>query len=159
MSHVGRGGVVIPFQMMKSRRLLGIILVGSIALWFSIAPEGGQARAVEPSSASLQEQGDGLMKNVEDMVAHGGMGDAKAIIHHCGEATRIAGTIIKQIPVGDPHRIDATTTLNEVIRQCKRVSDIGIHADPGQLLNPATKARAAAQEAMKLLGLTRANKG
>jgi hypothetical protein len=39
------------------------------------------------------------------------------------------------------------------------VSDIGIHADPGQLLNPATKARAAAQESMKLLGLTRTNKG
>ncbi|TKB92763.1 MAG: hypothetical protein E8D41_08255 [Nitrospira sp.] len=148
-----------PFQMMKSRRLLVVILVGSIALWFPIAPEGGQAHAVELSSASLQEQGDDLMRNVEDMVAHGGMGDAKAIIHHCGEAARIAGTIIKQIPVGDPHRIDATTTLNEVIRQCKRVSDIGIHADPGQLLNPATKARAAAQESRKLLGLTKANKG
>ncbi len=148
-----------PFQMMKSRRLLVVILVGSFALWFPIAPEGGQAHAVEPSSASLQEQGDDLIRNVEDMVAHGGMGDAKAIIHHCGEAARIAGTIIKQIPVGDPHRIDATTTLNEVIRQCKRVSDIGIHADPGQLLNPATKARAAAQESIKLLGLTKANKG
>jgi hypothetical protein len=148
-----------PFQMMKSRSLLVVILVGSIALWFPIAPEGGQAHAVEPSSASLQEQGDDLMRNVEDMVAHGGMGDAKAIIHHCGEAARIAGTIIKQIPVGDPHRIDATTTLNEVIRQCKRVSDIGVHADPGQLLNPATKARAAAQESMKSLGLTRATKG
>jgi hypothetical protein len=145
--------------MMKSGRLLVVILVGSIALWFPIAPEGGQAHAVEPSSASLQEQGNDLMRNVEDMVAHGGMGDAKAIIHHCGEAARIAGTIIKQIPVGDPHRIDATTTLNEVIRQCKRVSDIGIHADPGQLLNPATKARAAAQESIKLLGLTKANKG
>lgn len=148
-----------PFQMLKSRSLLVVILVGSIALWFPIAPEGDQARAVEPSSASLQEQGDDLMRNVEDMVAHGGMGDAKAIIHHCGEAARIAGTIIKQIPVGDPHRIDATTTLSEVIRQCKRVSDIGIHADPGQLLNPATKARAAAQESIKLLGLTKANKG
>jgi hypothetical protein len=147
------------FQMVKSRSLLVVILVGSIALWFPIAPEGSQAHAVESSSASLQEQGDDLMRNVEDMVAHGGMGDAKAIIHHCGEAARIAGTIIKQIPVGDPHRIDATTTLNEVIRQCKRVSDIGIHADPGQLLNPATKARAAAQESIKLLGLTKANKG
>jgi hypothetical protein len=147
------------FQTMKSRRLLVVMLVGSIAVWFPIAPEGGQAHAVEPSSASLQEQGNDLMRNVEDMVAHGGMGDAKAIIHHCGEAARIAGTIIKQIPVGDPHRIDATTTLNEVIQQCKRVSDIGIHADPGQLLNPATKARAAAQESIKLLGLTRANKG
>ena len=41
----------------------------------------------------------------------------------------------------------------KVISQCRPVSDIGTHADPGQLLNPAPKARAAEQEAMKLLGL------
>ena len=99
------------------------------------------------------------MRNVEEMQAHGGMGDAKAIIHHCGEATRIAETIIKQIPLSEPHRGDAITSLNEMIRQCSRVSTIGVHADPGQLLNPATKARAAAQESMKSLGLTRTNKG
>jgi hypothetical protein len=138
---------------------LVVMLVGLAALWFPIVSDESMARAAEPSSASLQEQGDGLMKNVEEMVAHGGMGDAKAIIHHCGEAARIADTIIKQIPVGDSHRVDATTSLNEVIRQCKRVSDIGIHADPGQLLNPATKARAAAQQSIKSLGLTRTNKG
>jgi hypothetical protein len=116
------------------------------------------ARAAEASSASLQEQGDGLMKNVEEMVAHGGMGDAKAIVHHCGEAKRFAETLIKQLSASDLHRADATTSLNEVIRQCNRVSDIGIHADPGQLLNPATKARVAAQQSIKLLGLTRTNK-
>ena len=99
------------------------------------------------------------MKNVEEMVAHGGMGDAKAIVHHCGEAKRYAETILKHLPASDPHRIGVTTSLNEVIRQCRRVSDIGTHADPGQLLNPATKARAAAQESMKPLGLTRGNKG
>ncbi len=58
------------------------------------------------------------------------MGDEKAIVHHCGEAMRFAETIIKQIPLSDPHRIEATTSLNEVIRQCNRVSDIDIHADP-----------------------------
>jgi hypothetical protein len=99
------------------------------------------------------------MKNVEEMVAHGGMGDAKAIVHHCGEAARYAETLIKQLPASGPHRDDAMASLTEVIRQCSRVSEIGIHADPGQLLNPATKARAAAWESMKLLGLTRANKG
>jgi hypothetical protein len=99
------------------------------------------------------------MKNVEEMVAHGGMGDAKAIVHHCGEATHYAETLIKHLSVSDPHRADAMTSLNEVIRQCKRVSDFGIHADPGLLLNPATKARAAAWESMKSLGLTRTNKG
>jgi hypothetical protein len=147
------------FQMMKSRSFLIIILVGFAGPWFPPAPDGGQARAVEPSNASLQEQADGLMKNVEEMVAHGGMGDAKAIIHHCGEASRYAETIIKQLSASGSRRDDTVTSLNEVVRQCRRVSEIGVHADPGQLLNPATKARAAAQESIKLLGLTRANKG
>ncbi|THI84943.1 MAG: hypothetical protein CAF41_011880 [Nitrospira sp. CG24A] len=148
-----------PFQMIKSRSLLVVALVGVAGLWFPTPPDGGQARAVEPSSANLREQGDGLMQNVEDMVAHGGMGDAKAIVHHCGEAARFAKAIIKQLPLSDGHGTDAMASLNEVIRQCSRVSDIGIHADPGQLLNPATKARTAAQESIKLLGLTRTNKG
>jgi len=95
------------------------------------------------------------MKNVEEMVAHGGMGDAKAIVHHCGEATRFAETLIKHLSRSDSHQVDAIPPLNEVIRQCNRVSDFGIHADPGLLLNPATKARTAAWESMKLLGLTR----
>jgi hypothetical protein len=143
--------------MIKSRSLLVVILVGLVALWVLAPPDGGQARAVEPSNASLQEQGDGLMKNVEEMVAHGGMGDAKAIVHHCGEATRFAKAIIKQLPLSDAHGADALTSLNEVIRQCSRVSDIGIHADPGQLLNPATKARTAAQVSIRLLGLMKTN--
>lgn len=99
------------------------------------------------------------MKNVKEMVAHGGMGDAKANVHHCGEATHFAETLLKHLSLSDPHRLDAMIHLNEVIRQFKRVSDIGIHADPGLLLNPATKARTAAWESMKLLGLTRKNKG
>ena len=93
------------------------------------------------------------------VVAHGGMGDAKAIVHHCGEATRIAETLIKQLSLSDPHQVDAMTPLNEVIRQCNRVSEFGIHSDPGLRLNPATKARAAVWESMKSLGLTRTNKG
>jgi len=145
-------------QMMRGRSIPALMLIGLTTLWLPFVSEEKMARASEPSTVSLQEQGKGLMKNVEEMVAHGGMGDAKAIVHHCGEATRIAETIIKQIPVSDPHRIEATTSLNEVIRQCNRVSDIGIYADPGQLLNPATKARAAAQQSMKSLGLIRANK-
>ena len=145
--------------MIRSRSLPAAILLGLATLWFPLVSDQSIARASEPSSMSLQDQGNGLMKNVEEMVAHGGMGDAKAIIHHCGEATRFAESIIKHLSISDPHRSDATTSLNEVIRQCSRVSDIGIHADPGQLLNPATKARTAAQESMKSLGLTKMNKG
>ena len=50
-------------------------------------------------------------------------------------------------------------SLNEAIRQCRRALEIGVHADPDQLFNPTTKIRAAAQESMKSLGLTRGNKG
>jgi hypothetical protein len=135
-----------------------VMLAALASVWFPFVSDESPAHASEPSSTSLQEQGDGLMKNVEEMVAHGGMGDAKAIVHHCGEATRYAETIIKQLSSSDPSRGEAMTPLNEVIRQCRRVSDIGIHADPGLLLNPATKARAAARESMKSLGLTRTNK-
>jgi len=134
------------------------LLVALAILGLLSGSDENTARASEPSSISLQEQGDGLMKNVEEMVAHGGMGDAKAIVHHCGEATRYARTIIKHLSVSDPRLVDAMTPLNEVIRQCSRVSDIGIHADPGSLLNPALKARAAAWESMKSLGLIRTNK-
>ena len=145
-------------QTIRGRIMLAVMLVGLATLWLPFVSDESPARASEPSSASLQEQGDGLMKNVEEMVAHGGMGDSKAIVHHCGEATRYAETLIKHLSASDPHRGDALAPLNEVIRQCSRVSDIGIHADPGLLLNPALKARAAARESVKLLGLTKTNK-
>ena len=135
-----------------------VMLAVLATLWLPVVSDEGTARASEPSSTSLQEQGDGLMKNVEEMVAHGGMGDAKAIIHHCGEAARYAEMMIRQISASGSRRDDAVTSLNEVIRQCRRVSEIGSHADPGQLLNPATKARSAAQESVKLLGLTKPKK-
>jgi len=146
-------------QMMRGRSIPALMLMGIATLWLSIVSDESPVHAVEASSASLQEQGDGLIRNVEEMVAHGGMGDAKAIIHHCGEATRFAERLIKQLSASDLHRADATASLNEVIRQCNRVSDIGIHADPGMLLNPAIKARTAARESVKLLGLTGMNKG
>ena len=135
--------------------MLIVMLLGLVTLWLPFVSDKSTARASEPSGASLQEQGNGLMKNVEEMVAHGGMEDAKAIVHQCGEATRFAETLIKHLLQSDAHRADAMTPLNEVIRQCNRVSEFGIHGDPGLLLNPATKARAAAWESMKSLGLTR----
>ena len=109
--------------------------------------------AAQPSDAALQESADAMMKNAEEMVAHGGMGDAKAIIHHCAETSRYAETLLAQIPPADPRRSQAAASLSEVIAQCKKVSDIGPHADPGRLLNPAIKARTAARESVKSLGL------
>ena len=102
---------------------------------------------------SLKDAADGLRTNAEDMVAHGGMGDAKAILHHCGEAARYAEVLIKQLPASHAGREEGVASLNDVIRYCKRVSEIGVHADPGVLLNPAIKARAAARASVKTLGL------
>ncbi len=114
-------------------------------------------RTAHASEPTVQERGDALMKNVEDMMAHGGMGDAKAIVHHCEAAAGDAEAILKQLPDSDPRRSQALTPLTDVIQQCKRVSVIGIHADPGQLLNPASKASAAARVSIKALGLVKTN--
>jgi len=95
------------------------------------------------------------MKNVEDMMAHGGMGDAKAIVHHCEAAAGDAEAILTQLPDSDPRRSQVLVPLTDVIQQCKRVSAAGVHADPGQLLNPASKASAAARASIKALDLAK----
>lgn len=131
-----------------------VVKVVVILAWMVCNRSGG-ALAGDASRAILQERGDALMKNVEEMLAHGGMGDAKAIVYHCEEASRYAEEL-KRLSEQDAV---LHAPLNEVIRQCRRVSQIGVHGDPGLLLNPAIKARAAARESLKALGLTRATGG
>ncbi|ULA65238.1 MAG: conserved exported protein of unknown function [Nitrospira sp.] len=114
----------------------------------------GQAQSAEPT---LQEQSDAMMKNIEDMMGHGGMGDAKAIVHHCEAAAGYAEAILKQLPASDPRRSQALAPLTDIVHQCQRVAAIGSHADPGQLLNPASKAKAAARASVKALGLALPN--
>ncbi len=80
-----------------------------------------------------------MVKNVQEMVVHGGMGDAKAIVHLRGEAARYAETDIKQLSASGSGVMNTVISLNEAIRHCRRVLEIGVHADPDQLLNPATK--------------------
>jgi hypothetical protein len=123
--------------------LMGVSVIGHT---MALAGQGDE---------SLKEAADGLRTNAEDMVAHGGMGDAKAILHHCGEAARYAESLIKQLPASHPGREEGVTSLHDVIKQCKRVAEIGIHADPGVLLNPAIKARTAARSSIKALGLAK----
>ena len=103
----------------------------------------------------LQAQGTAMIKDAEDMVAHGGMGDTKAIVHHCGEVSRHAGEIVKVLPPTDPHGKEALSHLLEAIKQCRRVTELGDKVDPGASLNPAIKARAAAREAVKHLAAIR----
>jgi hypothetical protein len=99
----------------------------------------------------IQDHGQAMLRDAEDMVAHGGMGDGKAIVHHCGEVAKHAEAILKLLPSTDEHGKEAVPYLQDAIKHCKRVAEMGDKVDPGASLNPATKARAAAKEAMKHL--------
>ena len=52
-----------------------VMLLGLASGWLPFVLDESSARASNPSSTGVQEQGDGLMRNVEEMLAHGGMGD------------------------------------------------------------------------------------
>ena len=137
-------------------RSIGISLMGvGLIIATAVSIAAASTALAGEADQKLLEQRDGLLQNAEDMVAHGGMGDAKAILHHCGEAARYADVLIKQLPTSHPGREEGVAFLNDVIRQCKRVAEIGIHADPGVLLNPAIKARTAARASVKALGLAK----
>lgn len=97
----------------------------------------------------IKEHAKAMVRDAEDMVAHGGMGDSKAIVHHCHEVTKHAEAILKTLPPADAHGKEAMVPLQEAIRYCQKVASIGDKVDPGVTLNPATKARAAVREAAK----------
>src|SRR5512145_530966 len=126
--------------------LFGSLSASSLA-WTSLAHAG--------PPQDIQAHGRAMIKDAEDMVMHGGMGDAKAIVHHCGEVTMHAEAILKALPPTDQHGKGAVPYLQETIKQCKRVAEMGDKVDPGVTLNPATKARAAAREAMTHLNAIR----
>ena len=121
----------------------------SFVLTVIVVMAGFAGDAVGGSAKDLQEHAKAMIKDAEDMVAHGGMGDAKAIVHHCHEVTKHAEIILKALPPADSHGKEASTHLQEAIRHCQRVATIGDKVDPGVTLNPATKARAAVREAAK----------
>jgi len=122
-----------------------------VTLVLLVPPGAGMAGAAPVERADLQAHGDAMLKNAEDMVAHGGMGDAQAIVHHCGEVTREAEALLKLLAPSDRRSQAAVTPLKDTIRYCDRVAQLGSKVDPGVTLNPATKARAAAREAVKHL--------
>lgn len=146
---------MLAMRMFEWKNSCAISLVRGILVSTAVLLSGEVVALAGEPSKNLQEQGTGLLQNIEDMVAHGGMGDAKAILHHCGEASRYAETIMKQLPRSHPGHEEGVASLNDVIKQCKRVAEIGVHADPGVLLNPAIKARTAARAALKTLGLVK----
>ena len=122
-----------------------------LALLLGVPSAGGS------SSDDIKGHMTAMQKDSEDMVAHGGMGDAKAIVHHCGELTKHAEAILRILPPADPHSKEATAHLHEAVRYCQKVAKFGDHVDPGVSLNPATKARAAVREAVKHLLLIKGN--
>jgi hypothetical protein len=107
--------------------------------------------AAAASVKDVQDRGEAMVKDAENMVAHGGMGDGKAIVYHCGEITKHAEAILKELPSGDPHAKEAAAHLQEAIRYCQKVATLGDRVDPGMSLNPATKARAEVYQAVKHL--------
>jgi hypothetical protein len=103
------------------------------------------------SIKEVQDQGRAMVKDAEEMVMHGGMGDGHAILHHCAEIEKHAQTILKALPSADAHGREAAPHLQDAIKHCKRVAEMGDKVDPGASLNPAVKARTAVKEAMKHL--------
>ena len=124
-----------------------------VALFLSFGMSFVQAGSLK----SVQDRGEVMLRDAEDMVMHGGMGDGKAIVHHCGEVAKHAEAILQSLPLTDEHGKDAVPHLQEAIKQCQRVAAMGDTVDPGASLNPATKARAAVREAMKHLSALRDN--
>jgi hypothetical protein len=126
----------------SAKILLGVLLCGLSA---------GNNLASAGSLTVIQEQGNAMVRDAEEMVMHGGMGDGQAILHHCAEVAKQAQAILKALPATDEHGKQATPHLQDAIKHCKRVAELGDKVDPGASLNPAVKARAAAKEAVKHL--------
>jgi thioredoxin-like negative regulator of GroEL len=128
--------------------LLGMSLSVLLAS-LSQSPGVGPASAESPKE--ILDQGRAMVKDAEEMIMHGGMGDGRAILHHCAEVAKQAQAIIKALPARDEHGKEAVPYLQDAIKHCARVAEMGDKVDPGASLNPAAKARAAAKEAMKHL--------
>jgi len=123
-------------------RLLGVLSIFALMAVSSV---------YAGSPKEIQEQGRAMVRDAEEMVMHGGMGDGSAILHHCAEVSKRAQAILKSLPASNEHAKEAVPHLQGAINYCKRVAEMGDKVDPGASLNPATKARAAAREAMKHL--------
>ena len=67
------------------------------------------------SPKNIQDRGKAMLRDAEDMVMHGGMGDGKAIVHHCGEVAKHAEAILKSLPLTDEHGKEAVPHLQEAI--------------------------------------------
>ena len=136
-------------KLVVKRRVFQSLIVVALSLSF------GMSIVQAESPKSIQDRGKAMLRDAEDMVMHGGMGDGKAIVHHCGEVAKHAEAILQSLPLTDEHGKDAVPHLQEAIKQCQRVAEMGDTVDPGASLNPAAKARAAVREAVRHLNALR----
>ncbi|MBL8074084.1 MAG: hypothetical protein JNL29_06925 [Nitrospira sp.] len=134
--------------MSNSLARLTLVAVGALVCGISMG-YGDTAEAA--SIREIQDQGKAMVRDAEEMVMHGGMGDGHAILHHCAEVAKQAQAILKVLPARDEHGKEAVPHLQDAIKHCNRVAELGDKVDPGASLNPAVKARAAVKEAMKHL--------
>ncbi len=128
-------------------------------LWYAMALSVALGASVVYawSPKEVQEASKAMLKDAEEMIMHGGMGDGSAIVHHCGEVTKHAEAILKQLPSGNDEAKAVAPHLQDAIKHCRRVAELGDKVDPGMSLNPAVKARAAVKEAVKRLQAIRDN--
>lgn len=134
--------------MSNSLARLTLVAVGALVCGISMG-YGDTAEAA--SIREIQDQGKAMVRDAEEMVMHGGMGDGHAILHHCAEVAKQAQAILKVLPARDEHGKEAVPHLQDAIKHCNRVAELGDKVDPGASLNPAVKARAAVKEATKHL--------
>ena len=132
-----------------SKHVARVMLLVFGVLLCGVSMAGKTASAA--SARDIQDQGKAMVRDAEEMVMHGGMGDGRAILHHCAEVSKQAQAILKVLPTADEHGKEAVPHLQDAIKHCKRVAELGDKVDPGASLNPAVKARAAVKEAMKHL--------
>ncbi|MBS0152989.1 MAG: hypothetical protein JSS38_00195 [Nitrospira sp.] len=128
-------------------RLMAVVIGGVLLCGASM----GDTAVSAASLREIQDQGKAMVRDAEEMVMHGGMGDGHAILHHCAEIAKQAQAILKALPSADAHGKEAVPHLQDAIKHCTRVAEMGDKVDPGASLNPAVKARAAVKEAMKHL--------
>ena len=88
-----------------------IIVVLSLSVGTSFAQAG--------SPKDIQDRGKAMLRDAEEMVMHGNMGDGKAILHHCGEVAKQAETILKALPPTDEHGKEAVPHLQDAIKYCQ----------------------------------------
>jgi thioredoxin-like negative regulator of GroEL len=133
--------------MLNGAPRLTMVFLGVLFCGLSMAKGTALAGPVK----EVQDQGRAMVRDAEEMVMHGGMGDGHAILHHCAEVAKQAQAILKALPARDEHGKEAVPHLQDAIKHCVRVAEMGDKVDPGASLNPAVKARTAAKEAMKHL--------